>query len=625
MTAVSGTVPATAWMAMFRKFIQQLQIDSKEDGVARLRLYGSQEYFLQELAEGLENDIHSFTILKARQLGLSTIMLAVDIFWLFLYPGLQGALVTDTDGNREQFRKIIIRYMKSLPLDYRIRPSQHNREHLVLSNGSSLRYLVAGTTKKGALGVGAGFNFVHATECSRYGDPEAMASFIASLAENNPNRLYVFESTARGFNMFLDMWTEAKEAPDQKAIFIGWWTKETYRLKRGSRLYNHHFDGTYTPEEAALIEEVKAEYAFDVDDEQVAWYRYTTKRLNSEGGYVAQEHPWTEKQAFMLSGKNFFPAGFLTKAMQRAARNPNNPVRQPGVQYYAYRYHLTDRFMDTKIEEAFTTQTAELKVWEEPDPDGIYAIGADPAYGDSVDDNAWRDKFSIQVFRCYADRLVQVAEYASDDLAPHQFAWILAHLGGWYGNVRVCLEINGPGIAVDMALKQLKTELENGDAAKRARDKGLDKIFDNWAWYLYHRPDSLAGNYMKHFQSTSTLKSQIMARLKDCLMTNFLVINSVELIKEMQTIITKDGWVGGEGRAKDDRTLAAALANRAYDDFIRSSMVKENRTFENEQKAREARTAARKPATLISYIVKDHFETAERQRINAPSDGSWPW
>jgi hypothetical protein len=48
------------------------------------------------------------------------------------------------------------------------------------------------------------------------------------LAETNPKRLYTFESTARGFNMFHDMYVTAKRARTQRAIFCGWWRNELY-------------------------------------------------------------------------------------------------------------------------------------------------------------------------------------------------------------------------------------------------------------------------------------------------------------------------------------------------------------------------------------------------------------
>ena len=60
------------WLKLFDQFIDNLTVDSKETGVGKLELYQSQRMFLKELAAGLEEDVRSFTVLKARQLGIST-------------------------------------------------------------------------------------------------------------------------------------------------------------------------------------------------------------------------------------------------------------------------------------------------------------------------------------------------------------------------------------------------------------------------------------------------------------------------------------------------------------------------------------------------------------------------
>jgi hypothetical protein len=596
---------------MFDKFIANLTIDSKETGVGPLVPYGSQRIFLKELASGLEEGTRSFTVLKARQLGISTIMLVIDLFWLAVFPGTQAALVTDDESNRENFRNILERYMVGLPKAYRVKIVKHNREMMTLSNGSVLYYVIAGTKKKGTMGVGKGLNFVHATEVSRYGDPEAWASFVATFAQQNPNRLFVYESTARGYNLFHDIWTDTKESIDQKAIFIGWWAKEIYRLDRDSKIYRSvmHTDRegnlVYTAEEKELIEKVKSMYGADVDDEQVAWYRHETTKLGSDAGYIAQEHPWWEGQAFMMSGRMFFPNKQLTSAMNAAYEKP----------FKGYRYSMTENFIETKIEPVRSVKLCQLAIWEEPHPNGVYALGADPAYGSSIERNDHNDRFSIQVLRCYADRVVQVAEYADDNLAPHQFAWVMAHLAGYYRNVRVVLEINGPGVPVFQELKHLRQSLQRGKDAERAREAGIDKIFDNWSWYLYHRQDSLGSGFFMHMKTTGETKNQIMSRMKDMLMLAMLDLRSVPLVNEMERVVQDGTWIGAEGRGKDDRTLAFALALRAYDDWLRPMLVESDRTFDAEEKiAIEMAAEKGKGVTFGRFVVQDFFKKQDTKR-----------
>ena len=95
----------------FYQFCSQLQIETKEKGLQRLdKLLGTQTYVMNEIARGLEEDIHFFTILKGRQLGVTTISLALDLYWVFTHPGLGATLVTDTEENREMFRSTLGMY-----------------------------------------------------------------------------------------------------------------------------------------------------------------------------------------------------------------------------------------------------------------------------------------------------------------------------------------------------------------------------------------------------------------------------------------------------------------------------------------------------------------------------------
>ena len=62
---------------LFYKFCSELKIETKEQGLRKMNnLLGTQTYVMDEIAKGLEDDIHFFVILKGRQLGITTISLA---------------------------------------------------------------------------------------------------------------------------------------------------------------------------------------------------------------------------------------------------------------------------------------------------------------------------------------------------------------------------------------------------------------------------------------------------------------------------------------------------------------------------------------------------------------------
>jgi hypothetical protein len=292
----------------FYRFCRELKVETKELGIQRLgqRLLGSQTYVMEEVAKGLNQGTHFFVILKGRQLGITTISLALDLYWHFKNPGFQGTLTTDTEENRDQFRTTLAMYMDGLPPEFKIPLMTHNRNQMVLKNRSRLFYQVAGLRAKGSLGRGKGITYLHGTETSSWGDEEGLASLLASLAEKNPNRLYLFESTARGFNMWHDMWQVAKKARTQKAIFCGWWRNELYAADPKSDVYRVYWDGKLSPEEKEWTREIKKLYQVEINTRQIAWWRWKLNEGLKDEALMYQEFPPTEDYAFIMTGSSFF-------------------------------------------------------------------------------------------------------------------------------------------------------------------------------------------------------------------------------------------------------------------------------------------------------------------------------
>lgn len=487
---VNSTHDRQPWKKLFLDFIGKLRVQTKDYGEIPLadNLYGAQLRFLDELCEGLETGQRHFVCLKARQLGISTISLALDLFWLAIHPGMQGALITDTASNKEKFRVIIDQYLSSLPKALKIKYDTSNRDMLVFSNGSVLDYLVAGVRSKrnGGLGRSRAYNFIHATECSSWGDAEGVASLMASLSEHHKDRLYIFESTARGFNLFHDMWQSAERDPEtQRGIFIGWWAKESYTVDVKSELFRKYWDGILNVEEQEIADICEERYGVKIRPDQWAWYRWKSETRMSGEGTMQSEYPSHEREAFVATGRGFFPVKQVSFDLAALLDSP--PVLE------GYIYHMGEEFIQTQVEQVYSAGKADLKVWEYPNEKAQYVMGIDVAYGRDEDN----DRSCIQVFRCYADRLIQVAEYASPVTETHHLAWIICHLGGNYKNCMINMEVQGPGYAVKQELDHLKQMLGQGMLERDfVKQPGLRDFFSKARYYLYHRPDSIGAGYV---------------------------------------------------------------------------------------------------------------------------------
>jgi len=544
-------------LQQFYNFCKQLKIETKEQGLRKMdNLLGTQKYVMSEIAKGLEEDVHFFTILKGRQLGITTISLALDLYWHFINPGLQGTLTTDTEENRDMFRSTLSMYMEGLPKEYKIPVIAHNRTQMSLKNRSRLFYQVAGTRSKGTLGRGKAITFLHGTETSSWGDEEGLASLLASLAETNPMRMYIFESTARGFNMFHDMYTTSKRARTQRAIFCGWWRNELYSLDPEGQTYKVYWDGRLTGEEKEWVRDIKKLYGVEINSRQIAWWRWKLLEGIKDDSLMYQEFPPTEDYAFVMTGTSYFSNARCTDAAKIAKKTTCD----------YYRYSFGANFQDTNVLKS-TERLASLKVWEEPLDTAYYVIGADPAYGSSD----WADRFCIQVYRAYSDGLEQVAAFATSEMNTYQFAWVIAHLAGAYKNSTLNLEVNGPGQAVINELRNLKRLAANMGNSMGA---SLMNVYASMTNYIWRKNDSLGGmSSSMGWLTTSATKERMLSYMKDYFERSMMDILDMDTIEEMKTVVRDGGAIEASGRNKDDRVIASALAAAAFAEQVQPQLI----------------------------------------------------
>jgi hypothetical protein len=560
--------------ARFEAFCSKLMIQTKDFGRIPMQLLGTQKYILDELCEGLAQGVTTFYILKARQLGSTSFFIALDLFWAMEHDGLLGAFVTHTDQSKAQFRNTIKMYFSGLPKTHKLRWDVENRDMLVLKNGSVLQYLVAGIKEKskGGLGRSSANNFIHGTETAFWGSPDDLNELSATMSAHYPYRMKIEETTGNGFNFWQERYAEAKNDPTIRCVFVGWWRHDHYQFPDDHPWYKIYMpQGADTP--LHILERkrrrlVKEQYGVEITHNQIAWYRWHLEsEKQGDQAKMDEQFPWLEDDAFVATGSIFFTNDSLTAGMKRARQQAFMP----------FKYMMSERWQDTVVS-ATRDRRAELKVWEESDPAGHYVIGCDPAYGSS--DEA--DRAVIHVARCFSDRIVQVAEFVSPVISTYQCAWALCHLAGYYRNVMVNLEMNGPGEAVFNEINALRTqthEMINHKQDGREADD-LRYVLNNMRHYLYRRADSMGAGLAYQWRTNGTNKPPMMHSLKDAFELHRFIINSMALLDEMKTIVIKDGSILAEGSNKDDRVIAAALAHEAWRRWVQPRLRNMGLTFE---------------------------------------------
>ena len=289
----------------FLNFLKYVRVNSKEQGNICLGdcVYRAQMKFLDEILDGLSKDIHDIKAGKSRQLGISTFSRALTLFWIGVHDGLRGYMIFDTTAHTEEARIELVEMLKSLPPELGFPTLQKENRYMIrLSNQSAITFASAGVRagkSSGTLGRSSGVNFVHASEVCSWDNVEGLEAFRNALAEDFDNRLYIWESTARGFNAWHEMWEEAKADPDhQKTVFLGWHAKDNQMIARDHPDFKKYGEPPPTEEEMKKIKAVLNQYGWQVTQEQLAWYRRKTdpSQQDSEGTEVdplkIQEQPW---------------------------------------------------------------------------------------------------------------------------------------------------------------------------------------------------------------------------------------------------------------------------------------------------------------------------------------------
>jgi hypothetical protein len=324
---------------------------------------------------------------------------------------------------------------------------------------------------------------------------------------------------------------------------------------------------------------------------------------------MSEEFPSTEHEAFVATGHAFFNMKRVNQDIRFIAENK--------VGFRGYKYVLGENFLNMRMEEATHVDNADLRVWEPPKRNGVYVFGIDPAFGRSEE----ADRSVVSVWRCFADKMVQVAEYATPIPDTRQVAWVMAHLAGLYRDCMVNLEINGAGPVIMQELDHLRQMMNLGLFKDVKEESGLKSLFSNVRWYIYHRLDTTAGSYnLLNFKTTMETKLPLMNQMRDAYILDALVVNSIPLLKEMQTVVQDGGEIAASGANKDDRVFAAALAIKAWIDWVRPDMMARRASFEEISKIESEPTQI---ATMGRHIVADFFVGLKRQSQQKRLEAAW--
>lgn len=544
----------------FWDFTKFVPVASRDTGFGPIDPWGTQRELVRQIFDGLNQGVRQFYVLKAGQVGASTIMQLLTAYWfLKMSPGMQGVTVTDSDELREFFRDNFCTMLESLDeqseleedIEKKTNVRKNNKNMVAFKNGGRLMWQVSGTRTGSRLGVGRGVAFVHGSEVPLWSNPNSLTYLRTRFSDKHPHRLLVLEGTARGKNWWFDLWREGGEAADIKRIFLGWWLREDYSLDPKSSQFEKYWDGKLNSMESRWARDLKRFYDVVLTAEQWAYKRwYTAEKAGGSQRLSDQEMPTVPSDAFEATGSSFL--GYeLTRQVQKSLT--------VGPTYKPYRYEFGQTVEDSNLINT-THQLAELRVWKEPEDFQAYVISAVPSYSAT----SCCATAVVSVWRAERDTLEQVAEYASDQVGLQTFSWVCLHLLGLYKVQRraFILEVQGHGMGV---LQELQRFQQSGWGIRPQNMIRTKTVIGPIRHYLWNRPDSMTGSFALQHKTDSTVHSWMIRRLKDQLERGTLVIRSKDLFEECERMRQLDDTFASESsNPEEHRLMAAALAVESW-------------------------------------------------------------
>lgn len=249
-------------------------------------------------------------ILKARQLGFSTLIALIILDGCLFTPNLAAGIIDfNIDDAKKKLAKIKFAYDR-LPAALRAKAP------LVADNTETLRFGNGSRIEVGVSHRGGTLQVLHVSE---FGKISAMRPDKATEIKRGAfgtiaagQRIFV-ESTAEGMGgEFHDMVERAEKAEkeglavskmDFKLHFFGWHRDPDYRLI--------HEGMVITTEVREYFAAIRANHGIVCDPAQIAWYQAMFNRLGWDGMY--QEYPSTAEEAFKASVEGAYFKRQMTK------------------------------------------------------------------------------------------------------------------------------------------------------------------------------------------------------------------------------------------------------------------------------------------------------------------------
>lgn len=368
-------------------------------------------------------------VLKARQMGLSTLFEAIIYAFTSHREGFNSLVIADDDeGSKKLFTMNKLFHEK---LEDEFKPNLKKSNEIALEFSGLNSRIDIDTARNKNAGRGDTYQIIHKSETSRFPYPKEVNLGISNAVPDLPNTMIFDESTANGMNHFYDDVNKAKTGEDgYTLIFLPWFYDETYKLPYG---YQFELDN----DEIELVKSIKELFNFDLSNEQLNWRRFAiAHKCGGDINLFRQEYPSTIEEAFIFSGRPRFDVSIMKSLKDRCLP----PLGKEGL----------------------------LEIFEELDPLAKYIIGVDTSEGLANGDNS-----SVTILNC---KRYSVSAHYNGKLSPDILASYIKIWGEKYNQALAVIESNNHGLVTINYLKDIYKNLYTRKVYDEISNEWTDKL-----------------------------------------------------------------------------------------------------------------------------------------------------
>jgi len=481
------------------------------------------------------NKLKRFIVLKARQMGLSTLFEAIIFHDTANNPFKNSLIVAHEEPASQNLFNMSKLFYEELP-DV-IRPMKKYSNGKVLSfenpendenkkqeNPGLRSKITIATAGAGEVGRSSTIHNLHASEVAFYPDPKTTMLGLLQSVPDEMNTLVVLESTANGVgDYFHDLWQKAVKGENEFIpIFLPWFIDPGYTRPFRSEAEKEQFRSEV---EAVSIDmngnkvhtyEYELMKKHNLTLEQLNWRRYTiANKCQGDEILFMQEYPSTPEEAFISTGRPVFNIQALRK-YQTITKEP-------------MRGYLKDIDGEIRfIEDA----NGYVSIWEHPKPGRKYSIGADVAEGLVEGDYSCGvvgDNTSFDIVAMWHGHI-----------DPDLFGIELIKLAKYYNEAYLGVERNNHGLTTLTTIK--REEYWNLYFTKQ-HDKISDSVTQKLGW-----------------ETNGRTKPLMIDKLQEFIREFYLGIYSDLIISEAFTYVIEDnGSTNAQPGCHDDTIMALAI------------------------------------------------------------------